>query len=76
MIGVKHHKTGEALKAFIVKDESNLSEKEIIAFCREQLVNYKVPKIFEFVAELPKSAVGKNLRRELRKLEEQQGKVY
>ena len=76
VIGVKHHKTGEALKAFIVKDESNLSEKEIIAFCREQLVNYKVPKIFEFVAELPKSAVGKNLRRELRKLEEQQGKVY
>lgn len=76
VIGVKHHKTGEALKAFIVKGEGDLSEKEIITFCREQLTNYKVPKIFEFVAELPKSAVGKNLRKELRKLEEQRGRIY
>ena len=73
---MKHHKTGEALKAFIVKGEGDLSEKEIITFCREQLTNYKVPKIFEFVAELPKSAVGKNLRKELRKLEEQRGRIY
>lgn len=76
VIGVKHHKTGEALKAFIVKDEGDLSEEEIIAFCREQLANYKVPKIFEFVAELPKSAVGKNLRKELRKLEKQRDRIY
>jgi long-chain acyl-CoA synthetase len=66
-IGVPDDKTGEAVKLFVVRSEgSNVSPEEIIAFCREHLTGYKVPKQIAFIDEVPKSAVGKMLRRELR----------
>ena len=70
-IGVSSPKTGEALKLFIVKKDESLTEEELIAFCRTELTAYKVPKDIEFRDELPKSNVGKILRRELRKEAEQ-----
>jgi long-chain acyl-CoA synthetase len=51
---------------FIVRSNPSLTEKDVIAFCRENLTAYKVPKIVEFRDELPKTNVGKILRRELR----------
>ena len=58
---------GETVKAFVVgKPGASLSEDEVIAYCRTKLAAYKVPKSIEFIAELPKSAVGKLLRKELR----------
>jgi long-chain acyl-CoA synthetase len=61
---------GETVKAYIVvKPGQTLSADEVIAFCKERLSPYKVPKQIEFINELPKSAVGKILRRELRDLD-------
>lgn len=65
-IGVSHEKTGEALKLFVVKKDPSLTQEELIAFARAELTGYKVPKDIEFREELPKSNVGKILRRELR----------
>ena len=70
-IGISSPKTGEALKLFIVKKDESLTAEELIAFCRTELTAYKVPKDIEFRDELPKSNVGKILRRELRKEAEQ-----
>jgi long-chain acyl-CoA synthetase len=69
-IGIPHEYRGETVKAFIVvKEGETLTEEEITAYCKEKLAAYKVPKIFEFIDELPKSAVGKVLRRKLREME-------
>ncbi len=65
-IGVKSDKTGEALKLFVVKKDASLTKDELIEYCRTQLTGYKVPRDIEFRDELPKSNVGKILRRELR----------
>ena len=65
-IGVPDEKTGEALKVFVVRKDPSLTKEELIAFCRSGLTAYKVPKNIEFREELPKSNVGKILRRELR----------
>lgn len=65
-IGVPDEKTGEAVKVFVVKTNDELSESDITAFCRKELAAYKVPKQVIFMEELPKSTVGKILRRELR----------
>lgn len=65
-IGVKSDKTGEALKLFVVKKDDSLTKDELIEFCRTQLTGYKIPRDIEFRDELPKSNVGKILRRELR----------
>lgn len=65
-IGVPNEKTGEALKVFVVKKDTSLTKEELIEFCRTELTAYKVPKDIEFRDELPKSNVGKILRRELR----------
>jgi long-chain acyl-CoA synthetase len=60
-------KSGEAVKLFIVKAPgATLSAEAVIAFCRKEMTAYKVPKVVRFVDALPKSAVGKILRRELR----------
>jgi len=67
-VGVPDEKSGEVVKVFIVKKEKSLKEKEVIEFCRENLTGYKVPKQVAFIDELPKSPVGKILRRELREL--------
>lgn len=65
-IGVPDERSGEAVKMFVVANKSNLTADEVIAYCRENLAAYKVPKSIEFRDELPKSNVGKILRRELR----------
>ena len=65
-IGIPHEKSGECVKVFIVKKDKTLTEKEVLAFCRENLTGYKVPKAVQFEKELPKTNVGKILRRELR----------
>jgi long-chain acyl-CoA synthetase len=66
VIGVPDEKSGEAVKAFIVKKDPNLTAADIIKFCHEQLTNYKVPRHVEFRTDLPKTNVGKILRRQLR----------
>jgi len=66
VIGVADDKSGEAVKAFIVKKDPNLTAEDIISFCRENLTAYKVPKHIEFRSDLPKTNVGKILRRQLR----------
>jgi len=65
-IGVPDDKSGEAVKLFIVKKDESLTSEEIIKFCRENLTSYKIPKLVEFRKELPKSNVGKILRKDLR----------
>ncbi len=65
-IGVPDEKSTEAVKVFVVKKDGTLTEEEVIAYCRENLTNYKIPKYVEFIDELPKTNVGKILRRELR----------
>jgi len=66
VIGVQDARSGEAVKAFIVRKDQNLSAEDVIKFCSTQLTAYKVPKQIEFRTELPKTNVGKILRRQLR----------
>jgi long-chain acyl-CoA synthetase len=69
VIGVKDIKVGENVKAFVVVESDargSLSEVEIIEYCRDKLAPYKIPKIIEFVGEIPKTHVGKVSRRKLR----------
>jgi long-chain acyl-CoA synthetase len=66
VIGIPDEKSGEAVKAFIVKKDPNLTAEDVIRFCRERLTAYKVPHHIEFRTELPKTNVGKILRRQLR----------
>ncbi len=65
-VGVVDAKSGEAVKLVIVKKDPNLSEEDVRDFCKENLTGYKQPKVVEFRADLPKTPVGKILRRELR----------
>jgi long-chain acyl-CoA synthetase len=65
-IGLPDAKTGESVKLFVVKKDATLSEEDLAAYCRENFTAYKRPKAIEFRDELPKSNVGKILRRELR----------
>ena len=66
VVGVKDERSGEAVKAFVVCRNSSLTEVSLRDICRQDLTAYKVPKFIEFRDELPKSNVGKILRRELR----------
>jgi len=66
VIGLPDDKTGESVRAYIVATQSPPTEAEVLAHCRETLAAYKVPKSVRFVDELPKSPIGKILRRELR----------
>jgi len=65
-IGVPSEKSGECVKVYIIKKDSSLDKDEVIQHCRENLTGYKVPKEVEFRDELPKSTVGKILRRKLK----------
>jgi len=65
-VGVEDEKSGEVVKVYIVKKDKSLDKDEVIQHCRENLTGYKIPKQIEFMKELPKSTVGKILRRELR----------
>jgi long-chain acyl-CoA synthetase len=70
VIGVPHERRGETVKAFVVlKEGEAASDEEIIAFCRERMAAYRIPRLVEFREDLPKSLVGKVLRRELREEE-------
>ena len=66
VVGVQDEQSGEAVKAFVVPRSSHLTEAALRKLCRKDLTAYKVPKFIEFIDELPKSNVGKILRRELR----------
>jgi len=66
VIGIPSEKTGEAVKACIVRSDLNLTKEDVIAFCKQSLTAYKIPKTIEFLDALPKSTVGKVLRRALR----------
>ena len=66
VIGVPDEKQGEAIKVFVVKDNPLLAEDDVARYCQQNLTGYKHPKYIEFRDELPKSNVGKILRRELR----------
>jgi acyl-CoA synthetase (AMP-forming)/AMP-acid ligase II len=66
VIGIPDAKQGEAIKVFVVKNQPTLSEDDVAKFCRQNLTGYKVPKYIEFRDDLPKTNVGKILRRELR----------
>jgi long-chain acyl-CoA synthetase len=65
-VGIPDAVSGEKVKIFAVSSNSALTEKEVTSFCRERLTAYKVPKLVEFREDLPKTNVGKILRRELR----------
>jgi long-chain acyl-CoA synthetase len=65
-VGMPDEKSGEVVKVFIVKKEASLTESEVIAYCKENLTNYKIPRAVVFRDELPKTNVGKILRRSLR----------
>ena len=65
-IGVPDEKTGETVKLVVVRKDPALTEEKIIAYCREHMTAYKQPRVIEFRDELPKTPVGKILRRELR----------
>jgi long-chain acyl-CoA synthetase len=66
VVGVPHGKSGETVKAVIVKKDPSLTAEEITAHCRSQMTGYKIPRQIVFVESLPKTAVGKILRRELK----------
>lgn len=65
-IGVPHEVSGEVVKLFVVTDDKSLTDKAVIEHCRKHLTGYKVPKLVVFKDDLPKTNVGKILRRELR----------
>jgi long-chain acyl-CoA synthetase len=74
-VGIPDPYRGETIKAFVVlKPGETLTEEEVIKYCGEKLAKYKVPKKVEFMASLPKSGVGKVLRKELRAMEMAKGK--
>ena len=66
VIGTPDDDTGEAVKAFIVKEHEHITEEDVLAYCKQQMTNYKRPKKIIFRTDLPKTNVGKILRRELR----------
>ncbi len=65
-IGIPSEESGEAVKIFVVRKHDEVTVDELLAHCRKELTAYKVPDVVEFVSELPKSNVGKVLRRELK----------
>jgi long-chain acyl-CoA synthetase len=65
-VGVPDAKAGEAVKLVIIKKDPSVTDEQVRVYCRENLTGYKQPKIVEFRSELPKTPVGKILRRELR----------
>jgi long-chain acyl-CoA synthetase len=66
VIGIPDEKSGEVVAAIVVKNDPTLTEQDLKAYCREELTNYKRPKFIFFATDLPKTNIGKILRRELR----------
>jgi long-chain acyl-CoA synthetase len=73
VVGIPDSRSGEAVKAFVVKKDPELTSEALVAFCHENLTNYKIPKFVEFRGDLPKNQIGKVLRRELRPAREYSG---
>ncbi|WP_227429054.1 AMP-binding protein [Psychrobacter sp. I-STPA6b] len=73
VIGIEDERSGEVPKIFVVRSDESLSAKDVLAYAKQNLTGYKRPRHVEFLEELPKSNVGKILRKELRKFEEQKG---
>ncbi|MGC9490759.1 MAG: AMP-binding protein [Thermovirgaceae bacterium] len=68
VVGVPHHVSGEIVKAYVVTNPgAQVQVREILSFCRDRLAHYKVPRLVEFVEELPRSSIGKVLKQELRR---------
>ena len=65
-VGIEDEKSGERVKIYVCKKQPDLTEEELMSWCRERLTSYKLPKEIVFKRELPKSTVGKILRRALR----------
>jgi long-chain acyl-CoA synthetase len=65
-IGIPHARSGEVVKLFVVRNDPNLTEQVLLAYCKTHLTDYKVPKSVEFKPELPHTSIGKVLRRQLR----------
>jgi long-chain acyl-CoA synthetase len=65
-VGKPDQKSGEVVKLFVVRSNRSITEKDVLEFCRKNLTGYKVPKEIVFRDNLPKTNVGKILRRELR----------
>jgi long-chain acyl-CoA synthetase len=65
-VGVPDEKQGEAIKVFVVRKDTSLTEDALMRYCHDQLTGYKRPKLIEFRDALPKTNVGKILRRQLR----------
>jgi long-chain acyl-CoA synthetase len=65
-VGVPDQHSGEAVKLYVVRKDKSLSKEDVLAWCKDQLTGYKRPKYVEFRDSLPKTNVGKILRRELR----------
>ena len=66
VVGVPHERSGETVKAVIVLKDPSITKEDVVKYCRTQLTGYKIPKQIIFVDSLPKTAVGKILRRELK----------
>ena len=75
VIGIDNDKSGEIPKIFVVASDSSLTEQEVLDYAKENLTGYKRPRIVEFVDELPKSNVGKILRKDLREMEAAKNKA-
>ena len=65
-IGLPDEKSGEVVKVFVVKKDQSLTREQVINHCKEHLTGYKIPKVIEFKDDLPKTNVGKILRRALK----------
>jgi long-chain acyl-CoA synthetase len=68
VIGVPNEKTGESVKAYVVSSDPDMTAEHVIAHCERSLTNYKRPKHVTFIEEIPKTPVGKVLRRKLREM--------
>ena len=75
-IGVADAKAGEVVKMFVVSTNADLNADHVIAFCKDNMAGYKVPKFVEFRAELPMTNVGKVLRKDLKAEEKEKGSQY
>jgi len=68
VVGVKHPVSGEIIKAYVIPSgDPKITSREVVSFCRDKLAHYKIPRIVEFIDEMPRSSIGKILKRELRK---------
>jgi len=65
-VGIPDEKSGEIVKLFVVRSDPSITKNDVLNFCRDNLTGYKIPKQIEFRDELPKTNVGKILRRALR----------